>query len=109
MRLLPGLLGAAVALIVLGCGLLLLSSRFSLDDDYGHTRRTEALPPLSPGDSAGLVRIAARGMVFRARRCATSASRERFGHPLDVRAHLGQTVRVLLLEKRDQLLPHLTA
>ncbi len=67
MRLLVGLLGAGVALIVALSGLVLLSSRFSLDDDYRHTRRSQALPRWSPGTSDGPVRISAGGMVFRAR------------------------------------------
>ena len=67
MRFLVGLFGGVFALVAAISGLLLLSSRFSLDDDYGHTRRVEALAPLSPHTPAGLVRISARGMVFRAR------------------------------------------
>jgi pimeloyl-ACP methyl ester carboxylesterase len=55
------------ALIVLGVGLLLVSSRLSLDADYAHTRGAEALPPLSTGISQGLVQIRARGLSFRAR------------------------------------------
>jgi pimeloyl-ACP methyl ester carboxylesterase len=67
MRLLVRLLGAALALIVLVLALVLLSSRFSLDDEYTHTRSADALPLWSPGRSDGLVQIPARGMVFRAR------------------------------------------
>ena len=67
MRILVGIFGTAVALLVLVSGLVLLSSRFSLDHDYRHTRRTESLPLLSPEIATGEVRIPARGMEFRAR------------------------------------------
>ena len=61
------LLLAVGAVIVLGVGLLFVSARLSLDTEYGHTRRVEMLPPLSPGTSQGLVQIRARGLSFRAR------------------------------------------
>ena len=67
MRLLIRLLGAFVVLIVVVLALALFSARSSLDGEYEHTRRTEALPAFSPDVSAGLVAISARGMVFRAR------------------------------------------
>lgn len=58
---------APAALIALAVVLVLVSSRISLDTDYLHTLRAEALPRLSPGASRGLVQISARGMSFRAR------------------------------------------
>ena len=54
-------------MIVIGVGMLLVSSRLSLDTEYGHARRAEALQPLSPGISRGLVQIRARDLSFRAR------------------------------------------
>jgi pimeloyl-ACP methyl ester carboxylesterase len=58
------ILGAVVLLVP---GLALLSSWASLDRERRHTAATEALPALAPGGSEGLVRVAARGMTFRAR------------------------------------------
>ena len=55
MRLVRRLLFVVTALIVVGVGMLLVSSRLSLDTEYGHTRRVEMLQPLSPGTSRGLV------------------------------------------------------
>ena len=55
------------ALFVVGVGTLLVSSRLSLDTEYGHTRRVEMLQPLSPSTSRGLVQIRARDLSFRAR------------------------------------------
>ena len=67
MRLLRRLLFAVAAVILLGLGLLLFSSRLSLDTGYDHTRRARGLPPLSPDSAQGLVQIRARGVSFRAR------------------------------------------
>ena len=67
MRLVRRLLFVVAALIVVGVGTLLVSSRLSLDTEYGHTRRVEMLQPLSPGTSRGLVQIRARDLSFRAR------------------------------------------
>jgi hypothetical protein len=58
------ILGAVVLLVP---GLALLSSWASLDRERRHTAATESLPALAPGVSEGLVRVAARGMTFRAR------------------------------------------
>ena len=57
MRILVATFGTTATLLVLVSGLVLLSSRFSFDDEYRHTRRTEALPLLSPEISPGEVRI----------------------------------------------------
>ena len=67
MRVVRRLLFVVAALIVVGVGTLLVSSRLSLDTEYGHTRRVEMLQPLSPGTSRGLVQIRARDLSFRAR------------------------------------------
>jgi pimeloyl-ACP methyl ester carboxylesterase len=57
------MLGLIVVLLLV----LLVSAGLSLDHEFEHTSRTEALPLLVPGVSDGLVRIPARGMMFRAR------------------------------------------
>ena len=67
MRIVIGVVGIALALIVVVPLLLWMSARLALDHEYEHTRRTEALPILVPGVSDGLVQIPARGMIFRAR------------------------------------------
>jgi pimeloyl-ACP methyl ester carboxylesterase len=54
-------------LIVGAAGSCVGGSLFSLDWDREHTARTEALPLLSESHGDGLVRIEARGSVFRAR------------------------------------------
>jgi len=67
MRAVKGIIGSALGLIVVVPLLVLVSAHFSLDHEYEHTRRTEALPTLVLGVSDGLVQIPARGMMFRAR------------------------------------------
>ena len=59
-------------LVVLGSLLALpyliwLSARMALDRSRGHTRASEALPPLGPGTNTALVQIKAGGFSFRAR------------------------------------------
>ncbi len=67
MRIVVGIIASGLGLIVVVFLLLLVSARLSLDQEYEHTRHTEALPIWAPGVSDGLVRISARGMMFRAR------------------------------------------
>lgn len=57
MRILVATFGTTATQLVLVFGLVRLSSRFSLDDEYRYTRRTEALPLLSPEISPGEVCI----------------------------------------------------
>jgi pimeloyl-ACP methyl ester carboxylesterase len=73
-RTLTRILGGIAALLVLMSGLLFWSARVSLDEEYLHTARTEALPVLSAEHSNGEVRIPARGMEFRARVAGLSGS-----------------------------------
>ncbi len=67
MRIVIGIIGSMLGLIVVLLLVLLVSAGLSLDHEFEHTSRTEALPLLVLGVSDGLVRIPARGMMFRAR------------------------------------------
>ncbi|MFP6806468.1 MAG: alpha/beta fold hydrolase [Pseudomonadales bacterium] len=67
MRIVLGIFGTALVLIVGAALLLWVSARSSLDGDFEHTRRTTAFPILVSGDASGLVQVSARAMMFRAR------------------------------------------
>ena len=54
------------AVLALPC-FIWLSARMTLDRSLGHTRGAQALPPLGPETSTGLVKIEAGGFSFRAR------------------------------------------
>ena len=61
------LLAALLALVVGVPTCFSVSATRSLDRSLAHTHATEALPMFTPGGPDGLVRIEARGFVFRAR------------------------------------------
>ncbi len=63
-RILLILLVSVILLVPVG---FVISSQLSLDRDYGHARRSAALPLLASDTVEGLVRIPARGLEFRAR------------------------------------------
>ena len=63
-RILLLLLLSVILLVPVG---FVISSQLSLDRDYGHARRSAALPLLTSDTIEGLVRIPARGLEFRAR------------------------------------------
>ena len=67
MRIVLGIFGTALVLIVGAALLLWVSARSSLDGDFEHIRRTTAFPILVSGDASGLVQVSARAMMFRAR------------------------------------------
>jgi pimeloyl-ACP methyl ester carboxylesterase len=55
------------SVLILAIASLWIGAASSLDRDYSHTAATEALPLFAGTSSAGLVRIPANGMEFRAR------------------------------------------
>ncbi len=67
MRIVTRIVGSVFGLSVVALLFVLVSAHLSLDHEFEHTRRSEALPLLASGVSDGLVQIPARGMMFRAR------------------------------------------